>query len=269
MGDMVRRQSVRRVRIGIRLGAIVRTGRERLGLTKTDLQVRTGISRQMIHAIESAQANPTLNVMAALLDGLAIDLELLDRGPIALETSSSHDTAHAMCSAYVQRRLESAGWEVAREVRIEEGRYIGWIDLLAFHAATGTLLVIEIKTRVDDVGAIERSLDWHARGARQAAAKLGWRPRTVSGWLLALATDEVEDALRRNRTLWAAATPVRAREMAEGVRTPQRLPDGRGLALIDPRSRRHAWLIGTRLDSRRSAPPYSGYADFMSRVRQG
>ena len=222
----------------------------------------------MIHAIESAQANPTLDVIAALLDGLAIDLDLLDRGPTAIDPLRSHDAAHAMCSAYVQRRLESAGWEVAREVRIEDGRYIGWIDLLAFHAATGTLLVIEIKTRIDDVGAIERSLDWHARGARKAAEKLGWRPRAMSSWVLALATDEVEDALHRNRTLWATAAPLRAPVMAERVRTPQGPSDGRGFALIDPRSRRRSWLIRARVDGRRSAAPYRGYADFMDHVRR-
>jgi hypothetical protein len=59
----------------------------------------------------------------------------------------------------VQRRLEAAGWLVVREVRIESGRYLGWIDLLAFDPVTKTLLVIEIKTRLDDLGDLERTLD--------------------------------------------------------------------------------------------------------------
>jgi transcriptional regulator with XRE-family HTH domain len=265
---MARRRSPRRIRIGIRIGDIVRTGREDLGLTKTALQRRTGISRQMIAAVEAARANPSLDILAALLDGLDMDLDFLAHGRAAIKPRRSHDAAHALCSAYVQRRLESAGWEVAREVRIEDGRYVGWIDLLAFHAESGTLLIIEIKTRIDDVGAIERSVDWHVRHARHPAQKRGWRPRRVIAWVLALATDEVEDELRRNRTLWATASPVRAHEMADGVRTPERLPDGRGLALIDPRSRRHEWLIRARVDGRRSAPPYRGYADFMGRVRR-
>jgi hypothetical protein len=95
-----------------------------------------------------------------------------------------------MCSAYVQRRLEAAGWQVAREVRIEDGRYVGWIDLLAFHAPTATLLVIEVKTQIEDVGAIERSIDWHIRGARRAAERLGWRAGAVGAWVTALASDE-------------------------------------------------------------------------------
>ena len=222
----------------------------------------------MIAAVESAQANPSLDIVAALLDGLAIDLELVGRGPIAIGGSRGHDAAHAICSAHVQRRLEARGWQVAREVQIENGRYIGWIDLLAFHPPTGTLLVIEIKTRIDDIGAIERSIDWHARGAPRAAKRLGWRPQRVGAWVLALATDEVEDELRRNRAVWDTSFPERARGMAEDLMAPDLIAQCRGFALIDPRSRRRDWLIRSRVDGRRSAAPYRGYADFMSRVRR-
>lgn len=204
---MTRRRPARRIRIGVRIGALIRNGRESLGWTKTELGERTGISRQMIAAVEAAEANPSLDIVAALLDGLDIDLELVARGPVAIQGSRRHDAAHAICSAYVQRRLESAGWEVAREVPIQDGRYVGWIDLLAFHPPMGTLVVIEVKTRIDDLGARERSIDWHTRAARHAAGRLGWRPRRVGAWVLALATDEVEDELRRNRAVWDTSFP--------------------------------------------------------------
>jgi hypothetical protein len=41
---------------------------------------------------------------------------------------------------------------------------------------------------------------------------------------------------------------------------------GRGLALIDPSSRRRAWLIRTRLDGRRSPAPFADYADAARRL---
>jgi transcriptional regulator with XRE-family HTH domain len=256
------------MRLGVRIGVIVRTGRESLRWTKTHLGERTGISRQMIAAVESGQGNPSLDVIAALLDGLDIDLELVGRGPIAIDGSRSHDAAHAICSAYVQRRLEAGGWEVAREVRIEDGRYIGWIDLLAFHPPTRTLLVIEVKTRIDDIGAIERSIDWHARGARRAAERQGWQPERIGAWVLALATDEVENELHRNRVVWDSGFPRRARGLAEDLVAPEQINEGRALALIDPRSRRSDWLIRARVDGRRSVAPYRGYADFMAHVRR-
>jgi transcriptional regulator with XRE-family HTH domain len=229
----------------------------------TDLSERTGVSRQMVGAVEAATANASLDTVSALLDGLGIALDLVANGPVVIGRRR-HDAVHALCSAYVHRRLEAAGWDVAREVRIESGRYVGWIDLLAFHEPTGALLVIEIKTRLDDIGAIERSMDWHVREAGRAARRLGWRPRHFAGLLLALASDEVEEALRANRQIWDRVFPKRAKELAVAIAEPT-LATGQGLALIDPRSRRRDWLIRARVDGRRSPPPYRGYADLMSR----
>jgi transcriptional regulator with XRE-family HTH domain len=255
------------VRISIRLAGIVRDGRLANGWTKTALGERTRISRQMIGAVEAARANPSLDVIVGLLEGLGIDVDLAVKGPVIVGSERQRDAAHARCSAYVQRRLEIAGWQVAREVRIESGRYVGWIDLLAFHEDTATLLIIEIKTRLDDVGAIERSMDWHMREAIGAARRLGWRPRRSAGWLLALATDEVDDQVRRNRAIWDSAFPARARMMSEVLRDPGGA-SSRGFALVDPRSRRRDWLIHTRIDGRRSVAPYRGYADFIARDRR-
>ena len=221
----------------------------------------------MIAAVEAAEANPSLDVLTALFDGLGIDLEVRIGGSVAIDGGSRQDTAHALCSGYVQRRLEAAGWKVAREVRIESGRYVGWIDLLAFDEATGTLLVIEIKTRLDDLGAIERSMDWHVREAMRAARRIGWRPRRVAGWLLAMATDEVEERLRLNRGVWTQAFPARAPQLSAAVQDPGSAPL-RGLALIDPRSRRRDWLMRARIDGRRSDAPYRGYADFIGRSQK-
>lgn len=265
---MARRRSFGRIRIGVRVGAIVRDARQARGISMTELGTRSGISRQMVAAVESAQANPSLDVIAALFDGLDIELDVVARGPAVIDRPRRGDAAHALCSAYVQRRLEAAGWQVAREVRFEDGRYVGWIDLLAFHAPTETLLVIEVKTQIDDVGAIERSIDWHIRCARRAAERLGWRARAVGAWVTALASDEVEEELRRNRALWAVAFPRRARDMALTAASPEVIVEGRGLALIDPRSRRRDWLIRARVDGRRSPPPYRGYADFMGHVKR-
>lgn len=74
-----------------------------------------------------------------------------------------HDTVHAICSGYVDRRLHRAGWTVAREVEIVHGRSHGWIDLLAFEPTTRTLVVIEVKTRLDDIGGLERQAAWYVR----------------------------------------------------------------------------------------------------------
>jgi hypothetical protein len=43
-------------------------------------------------------------------------------------------------------------------------------------------------------------------------------------------------------------------------------PQGLGLAMIDPMSRRRNWLRPTVLDGRRRPPRYEDYSDFMRRL---
>ncbi len=232
-----------------------------------DLAGRSGISRQMIGDIERLTANPTLDTVARIFDALGIDVDLIvAHAPVILAAGrAQRDAAHAILSGYVQRRLEAAGWQVRREVRIDAGRYHGWIDLIAFHAASGTLLVIELKSWIDDLGAIERTLDWYMREAWAVARGIGWRPVRVMPWLIGLETDEVDRQLRTNRAVIDAAFPVRWAAMNRLVADPTGagLVGQRGIALVDPRSRRRSWLVRSRIDGRRSGAPYLDRADFL------
>jgi hypothetical protein len=235
----------------------------------------------MLSAIEAGAANPTLGLIVDILDALSVDLGFVANGPVFL-ANIQRDAAHAICSAYVQRRLQRLGFLVEREVMIRSGRSIGWIDLLAYHPVTHRLLVIEIKTRIDDVGLIERTMGWYRREARGIARQFGWEPVSVTSWLLGLASAEVDAAVDRNASILEQVFPARARGMSSaldaiGPREDseiQRLTENEGgngkhwpngLALIDPSSRRSRWLIGTRRDGRRSPLPYAGYADFAQR----
>jgi hypothetical protein len=156
---------------------------------------------------------------------------------------------------------------VATEFEIGGDRSRGWIDVLAYHPLTGWLLVIEIKTEIHDMGAIERSLGWYEREAMVAALRLGWRPRRSLGCLLLLATVANDGRVSDNREPIADGFPVRARELAglvDGEGGPPRR--GRAIAMIDPLSRRAVWLRPLRLDGRRQPAPYADYADFMRSV---
>jgi hypothetical protein len=129
---------------------------------------------------------------------------------------------------YVDRRLRSHDWARAREIEVVHGRSHGWIDFLAFDRRTGTLMVVEVKTRVDDLGGLERQLGWYERMAWQAARRLGWRPTRVVSCVLALASDEVEQVVRVHRRVFAMAFPVRATEMLAALGEPDSWPVGRG-----------------------------------------
>jgi transcriptional regulator with XRE-family HTH domain len=223
------------------------------------------VSRGYIAKIERGRANPSLELVERLARALELEIDFVARPPVVFG-GHQRDFVHARCSSHVDGRLRNAGWFTAREVEVTHGRSHGWIDLLAFDPKTGIVLVIELKTRIDDLGAIERQLGWYERSAFDVARRLGWRPRRVVSWLLLLATEEVEGVLRANRELMSRAFPVRARRMSGLIENGDRLFQGRGAALIDPHSKRRAWLIPSRVDGRRSPAPYVNYADAAQRL---
>jgi transcriptional regulator with XRE-family HTH domain len=251
--------------IRITLAQLCRDTRRSLGRTQQQLADAIGVTRTHVSAIERGVANPTMDVVERLLRALGLEVDLSVRSPNIIGDRRIRDTVHARCSAYVQRRLAAAGWSVEREVEIVHARSHGWIDVLAFDARTGTLLVIEIKTRLDDLGAIERQLGWYTRSASDIARRFDWRPRRVIPWLLVLASDESDARLRRDTELIRQAFPVRAGAMlAVATDSSAAWPGNRGIALIDPRSRRQAWLQRSRIDGRRSPLPYRDYAHAAS-----
>jgi transcriptional regulator with XRE-family HTH domain len=231
-----------------------------LDVTQQALADAASVSRSLIAEIEAGRANPSLDVVARIGDALGLELQLSGRPPILMGTLPQ-DIVHARCSGYVDRRLRASGWHTRREIEIADGRSHGWIDILAFDPWTGVLLIVEVKTRLDDIGAIERQIGWYERRAIDAADRLGWQPASMSSWLLLLASDEVDDALRRYRDLARIAFPRRAADMRIDVLQPTRIPSTpRGLALIDPSSRRRDWLLPSRSDGRRTEAPYRDYA---------
>ena len=155
---------------------------------------------------------------------------------------------------------------MAREVELLVGRAHGWIDLLAFQPVSKMLVIVEIKTHVADIGAVERQIAWYEREAREVARRLGWHPRRIASWLLLLASDEVDTVMSIHRQLLRGSFPDRASQMRKIAAGESEGAATRGLALIDPTSRRRGWLISTRSDGRRSPAPFKDYADAARRL---
>lgn len=237
------------------------------GWAQIELGRRVGISRSAVARVESGASPVRLTTYVALFEALGARPSFVVQPPFVEGPRRQADRMHALCSAYVRRRRESNGWLTAQEVGIGSDRSVGWIDVLSCHPGTRMIHVDEIKTRLDDIGRAQRSLDWYEREAWAAARRQGWRPRQVVGNLLVLATDENEALLEANRELFRQWLPIRASLLAVRIAScPSDWPaHERGLALIDPRNRRSAWLRPTRLDGRRTRNPYLDYRDAASR----
>ncbi|MEX1172245.1 MAG: helix-turn-helix domain-containing protein [Chloroflexota bacterium] len=266
-------------RLRTSFASLCRDTRTSLDITQRQLAAATGVSHGHIAAIETGRVNPSLDLVERIGEVLGLRLQLIGRPPVIVEPLRQRDLVHARCSGYVGRRYGSSGWETRRELEVASGRWHGWVDLLAFDPRTRTLVIVEVKTRIDDLGAIERQIAWYEREAPGLARNLGWRVDRIFTWLLLLASDEVDKGIRENRDALADGFPMRAPAMrgllhGEAAATGDRDPRSRhgaiiatrGLALIDPRSRRRDWLIASRVDGRRSPAPYRDYADAARRL---
>jgi len=241
-------------------GRVCHDTRIGLDLTQLDLGEGVGVSRGHIAKVEAGRANISLDLLERIADALGTRVDLVASPPTFLSEREPRDVVHARCSGMIGRRLAGAGWQIAREVDISDGRVHGWADILAFDPRTGTLVIIEIKTRLQDLGAVERQVDWYERHGHRAAARLGWSPRRSETWLIVLDSAEVSAAIQAHKDLIDQAFPARADHMLAVIRGTER-PMGRGIAMVDPASHRTDWLLRTRLDGRRSRSAYGNYAD--------
>jgi hypothetical protein len=97
----------------------------------------------------------------------------------------------------------------------------GVIDILAYHVPSHSLLVIELKTALVDVNDLLGVMDRKLRLAARIAAERGWRPASVSAWVI---LGEERTTLRRlaaHRAVLRAAFPDDGRRMRAWLRDPQ------------------------------------------------
>lgn len=253
------------------LGATVTEIRTTIRWSQRELSRRSGVPQSMISRIERARLNdPPLATIAVLIEAMGGHLRIKVDPPFLGDRRRQLDPVHSRMSGFVARRLETRGWRVATEVEVGGNRSRGWIDLLAFDATSGRVLVIEIKTEIHDLGRIDRTLGWYEREAWAAAKRLGWRPTVVTGCLLLLATQQNDSDVRLNRESLDRLFPIRAQMLSTLVNgLPSNAPPGaRAMAMVDPRSRRRSWIRPTVVDGRRSTAPYVDYADFMRQARR-
>lgn len=253
------------------LARVIRESRLAVGWSQDELGARAKVSGSMVGKIERAEGDTSLSTASALIDALGVRTTLDLEAPFLADRRRQREPAHARCVAYAQRQYERAGWQTAREVEIAHARSHGWIDLLAFRPETGALAVNEVKTEIEDLGRIERTMAWYEREAWELARGLGWRPRFVVGCLLVLDTDRNHERIRENRLALTGGFPVRAPRLLEWLHEPLRPwpRPARALALVDPLRRRDRWLTATPLDGRRTPAAHMDYADFIRRSRSG
>jgi transcriptional regulator with XRE-family HTH domain len=205
---------------GAWVGRRVRALRHYRGWRQADLAARSGESRDVVSRIERGQiADMPVRRVAAIARALDADLvvSLRWRGG---ELDRLLDEGHAAILGRVAELLQACGWITESEVTYSVYGERGSIDLLAWHPATRTLLVVEIKTELTSVEATLRKHDEKVRlAARIADERFGWRA-TSTARLLVLPNLSTARRRERHGAVLGTAYPVRGEVLRAWLRQP-------------------------------------------------
>jgi transcriptional regulator with XRE-family HTH domain len=204
----------------VRLGRQVRALRRRRGWRQVDLAAAARLSRGRISRIELGHAD---ELSVASLEAVAKALGA--RLNVALSWNGEGldrllDADHAALVEGVASTLRALDWQVAVEVSFNVRGEWGSVDVVAFHATTRVVLVIEVKTVVPDLQATLFTLDRKTRLGLEIAAERGWRGRSVGRILVIAGSRTARRRVERHATIFDAAFPARTIAVRRWLRRP-------------------------------------------------
>jgi transcriptional regulator with XRE-family HTH domain len=211
-----------------RIGSTIRAVRVRRRLRQEDVAARAGTSRGTVGSLErgglSAVHVGTLRRVAFVL-GLQLSIDLRSpRGDLARVVNAAHADLHEIIACHL---ASLPGWTWRPEVSFSIYGERGVIDILAWHAASRSLLIIELKTALLDPQELVATMGRRIRLGRRIARDLGWVPATVSAWVVVLDGSTNRRRLRQHAGLLRTAFPQDGRVVGRWLQA----PDGRIAAL--------------------------------------
>ena len=204
----------------MRAGKVLRIVRRRRGLTQANLAAMAGVAQQTVSLLERGKADGstlrTIKKVAAPL-GITVDLVLRWKGP---ELDRLVDARHAMLVRAVVSRL-GPDWQVVVEYTFNHYGDRGSVDVLAWHAGARMVLLVEVKTELDSLEAVLRSMDVKTRVVPALLARdRGWRGQ-LGGSVLVLPDDSASRrAVARLSPVFDVALPGRTMMVRQWLRKP-------------------------------------------------
>jgi HTH-type transcriptional regulator/antitoxin HipB len=203
------------------MGRVLRALRHRLRLRQIDIAVRANVSQSLVSRIERGRldemARGTIRRVFATLDADVVTVVRWRGGQL----DRLLDERHADIVGRVAALLRREGWVVIPEATFSEFGERGSIDLLAWHPATRTLLVVEIKTEIASAEEMLRRHDVKVRLAPKVALeRFGERPAVVARLLVIADSSTNRRRLDRLEPVVGAAYPARGGEVRRWLRSP-------------------------------------------------
>ena len=238
----------------VRIGRGIRALRQRRGWRQEDLAREARVSRGVVARVEQGRGDrlphrSLATVVGALGARLVVRLDWNGEGLDRLI-----DARHASLTEVVVRLLSALGWLCATEVTFSVYGERGSIDILAFHPATGVLLVIEIKSAIPELGNTLIPLDRKVRLAPQIAAERGWKITAVGRLLVVADGSSTRRRLEEHRAVFDQQFPVRGWDVRRWLASPTPVRGWSGLWI--PSGDGHT--VATRTERVRRRPEERG-----------
>ncbi|MGK2849971.1 MAG: helix-turn-helix domain-containing protein [Candidatus Limnocylindrales bacterium] len=206
-----------------RVGRAFREIRIHLGLRQADVSVESGVSQRTISEIELGRLEHVrLRTLRKVADALDVRVGI-DTWWRSGRIDHLLDQGHAALVEHVARTLRAEGWTVRVEVTFNEFGERGSADLVAWHPAERALLIIEVKTRIDDTQEATSTFSKKVRILPQVLARdEGWDAMTI-GRVLVLADTRLNRALVRDHAAtFDSIWPARTSDVRRWVQRPRR-----------------------------------------------
>lgn len=206
---------------GQRFGRSVRALRQRLGWRQEDLALRCRVSQTAVSRVErGVLAGVSVGAIERLVVALGGDLDVRVRWR-GEELDRLLDATHAAIGETLIRILTDLGWECAAEVTFAVRGEHGTVDVLAWHAPSGRLLIIESKSVVPDLQQMLGSLDRKVRLAREIGAQRGWRATGVAKAIVLAGTMANRARVERFKATLKAVLPQDGRDLRRWLAQPE------------------------------------------------
>ncbi len=224
-----------------------------------------GVSRTTVSSIERGLwRSMPLRTLATVAAAVEADVEVLVRHRGG-ELDRLLDAAHAAIVAALSSQLRETGWRLANEVRSNHYGDRGSIDLLAYHPATRTVLVVEVKMQITSAEEMLRRLDVKVRLAPMLVPeRFGERPARVVRILAVTASSANRARVSRLEPILETAFPLRSRALTGWLRAPGPVPGGSAAGLLFVRN---VGAAGVTHGERRVRRPTAPHARSSERER--
>jgi hypothetical protein len=206
-----------------KVGRIVRAARVRLGMRQVDVEPIAEIDQTTMSLVEAgAIGGLTVDVVRAAAGAVGVTLDFEPRLRRGGDAARLLDAGHAQLVEAVIGILRRFDWIVVAEYTFSRYGERGSVDIVAWHALTRSLLLVEVKTRLVDVQELLATLDRKCRVVPPLLARdHGWRrPVGVGRVVVVHDASTARRVVARHAETFSSALPKRSADVRQWVRRP-------------------------------------------------